>query len=41
MDSVFILQAADRDFSINRIERSLTISNKSNVKPIIILNTID
>jgi len=41
IDSAFILQAVDRDFSINRIERYLTISNKSNVKPIIILNKID
>ena len=41
IDSAFILQAVDRDFSINRIERYLTISKKSNVKPIIILNKID
>ncbi len=41
IDSAFILQAVDRDFSINRIERYLTISSKSNVKPIIILNKID
>ncbi len=41
IDSAFILQAVDRDFSINRIERYLTISNKSNVKPVIILNKID
>ena len=41
IDSALILQAVDRDFSINRIERYLTISNKSNVKPVIILNKID
>ena len=41
IDSAFIVQAVDRDFNINRIERYLTISNKSNVKPIIILNKID
>ncbi len=37
----FIVQAVDRDFNINRIERYLTICNTSNVKPIIILNKID
>jgi len=41
IDYAFIVQAVDRDFNINRIERYLTISNTSNVKPIIILNKID
>lgn len=41
IDFAFIVQAVDRDFSINRIERYLTICNTSNVKPIIILNKID
>jgi ribosome biogenesis GTPase len=41
IDFAFILQAVDRDFNINRIERYLTICNASNVKPIIILNKID
>ncbi len=41
IDSAFIVQAVDRDFNINRIERYLTICNTSNVKPIIILNKID
>jgi ribosome biogenesis GTPase len=41
IDSAFIVQAVDRDFSINRIERYLTICNASNVKPLIILNKID
>ena len=40
IDFTFIVQAVDRDFNINRIERSLTICNTSNVKPIIILNKI-
>ena len=41
IDCAFIVQAVDRDFSINRIERYLTICNASNVKPIILLSKID
>lgn len=41
IDYAFIVQAVDRDFNINRIERYLTICNSSNVKPVIILNKID
>ena len=41
IDYAFIVQAVDRDYNINRIERYLTICNTSNVKPIIILNKID
>ena len=41
IDYAFIVQAVDRDFNINRIERYLTICHKSNVKPIIILNKVD
>ena len=41
IDYAFIIQAVDRDFNINRIERYLTICNTSNIKPIIILNKID
>jgi ribosome biogenesis GTPase len=41
IDYAFIVQAVDRDFNINRIERYLTVCNDSNVKPIIILNKID
>ena len=41
VDYAFIVQAADRDFNINRIERYLTICNTSNVVPIIVLNKID
>ena len=37
----FLVQAADRDFNINRLERYLTICNASKVKPIIILSKID
>ena len=41
IDFAFIVQAVDRDFNINRIERYLTICNASKVSPIIILNKID
>ncbi len=41
IDYAFIVQAVDRDFNINRIERYLTICYASGVKPIILLNKID
>ncbi|MCE2496916.1 MAG: GTPase RsgA [Flavobacteriales bacterium] len=41
VDTAFIVQAVDRDFNINRIERYLTICNASNVGPVIVLNKID
>ena len=41
IDFAFIIQAIDRDFNINRLERYLTICNSSHVKPIIVLSKID
>lgn len=41
IDYAFIVQAVDRDFSINRIERYLTICNAAGVVPIILLNKVD
>lgn len=41
IDIAFIVQSTDRDFSINRIERYLTICNSANVAPVILLNKID
>ncbi len=41
IDYAFIVQAVDRDFSINRIERYLTICHTAKVEPIIILSKID
>lgn len=41
VDAAFIIQAVDRDFSLNRIERYLTICYNSKVTPFIILNKID
>lgn len=41
IDDAFIVQAVDRDFNINRIERYLTICHTSRVEPIIVLTKID
>lgn len=41
IDYALIVQAVDRDFNINRLERYLTICNSSKISPIIILSKID
>lgn len=41
IDYAFLVQAVDRDFNINRLERYLAICYSSKVKPIIILSKID
>jgi ribosome biogenesis GTPase len=41
IDFALLVQAADRDFNLNRLERYLTICNTSRVKPIIVLSKID
>ena len=41
IDYALLLQAADRDFNINRLERYLTICNSSKISPIIVLTKID
>jgi len=41
IDYAFIVQAADRDFNVNRLERYLTICHSSKVSPIILLTKID
>jgi ribosome biogenesis GTPase / thiamine phosphate phosphatase len=41
VDYAFIIQAVDRDFNINRLERYLTICNSSNVEPAIVLSKTD
>ncbi len=41
IDYAFIVQAVDRDFNINRIERYLTICYSSKVSPIIVLSKTD
>ncbi|MDH5381196.1 MAG: ribosome small subunit-dependent GTPase A [Cyclobacteriaceae bacterium] len=41
IDFACIVQAVDRDFNINRIERYLTICHTAHVKPIVIINKTD
>lgn len=41
IDYGLIVQAVDRDFNLNRLERYLTICNASKVEPLIILSKID
>ncbi len=41
IDFAFLVQAVDRDFNINRLERYLTICYTSIVEPIIVLTKID
>jgi ribosome biogenesis GTPase len=41
VDYAFIVQAIDRDFNVNRLERYLTICSSSEVNPVIILSKID
>lgn len=41
IDYAFLVQAVDRDFNINRLERYLTICYSSKVSPIIILTKTD
>jgi len=41
IDNAFLVQAIDRDFNINRLERYLTICYSSKVNPIIVLSKID
>jgi ribosome biogenesis GTPase len=41
VDYAFLIQAVDRDFNINRLERYITICNASKVHPIIVLTKID
>ncbi len=41
IDFAFIMQSADRDFNLNRLERYLTICYSAKVKPAIILSKTD
>lgn len=41
IDYAFLVQAVDRDFNLNRIERYLTLCYTSNVEPIIVLTKTD
>lgn len=41
IDTAFIVQSVNRDYSINRLERYITICHSSRIEPIIILSKID
>ncbi len=41
IDFGLIVQAVDRDFNLNRLERYLTICNSSKIEPIVVLSKID
>ncbi len=41
VDVGLIVQSVNRDYSINRLERYITICHAANIRPIIILNKID
>ena len=41
VDTVFIVQAIDRDFNLNRFERYVTIIRAGNILPVLVLNKID
>lgn len=41
IDFAFIVQAADRDFNINRLERYLILCNSSGISPVILLTKTD
>ncbi len=41
IDAGLIVQAVDRDFNLNRLERYLTICHAANVEPIVVLSKID
>ena len=41
IDTAFVIESLDRDYSLNRFERYLVLINEGNIKPAIILNKID
>jgi len=41
IDAALLVQSADRDFNINRLERYLTICHSSKIKPVIVLSKTD
>lgn len=41
VDSAFIIQSADRDLSMNRLERYLTLCHSSEVRPLILISKTD
>ncbi len=41
IDVAFIIQAINNNFSINRLERYLTICNSANIEPVLVISKID
>ena len=41
IDVGLIIQSINRDFSVNRLERYMTICNNANIEPVIVLSKID
>jgi ribosome biogenesis GTPase len=41
IDAAFVVQAVDRDFNLNRLERYLTIISAGKIEPVIVLNKSD
>ena len=41
IDTAFVIEAVDRDYNLNRIERYFAIARDSDIQPAIILNKID
>jgi len=41
LDAAFVVQAVDRDFNLNRLERYLTLVSAGQIEPVIVLNKSD
>ncbi|MGE5420318.1 MAG: ribosome small subunit-dependent GTPase A [Chloroflexota bacterium] len=41
VDAAFIVQSIDANFSINRLERYMTVCNSSGIKPILVISKVD
>lgn len=41
VDAAFIVQSIDINFSINRLERYMTVCNSSGIKPILVISKVD
>ncbi len=41
VDAAFIVESADRDYNLNRLERYFVLANEGNIRPAVVLNKID
>ena len=41
IDTAFIVEAMDRDYNLNRLERYLVLTNEAGIEPVIVLNKTD